>query len=90
MRASAIFVPNDHGYDRLPIFLAPDGSFSVSGIPAGRYLLQIDTLYPADSRGVAGTHTQLVELTTSTPIFRWWSPPAPICKSRPPAQARSR
>ncbi|HZR09544.1 MAG TPA: fibronectin type III domain-containing protein [Myxococcales bacterium] len=67
MRVSAIFVPKDDGYDVVRIVPAPDSSFSASGVPPGRYLLQIDTIYPPSSRSLAATYSQLVELTTSTP-----------------------
>ncbi|MGZ6126326.1 MAG: hypothetical protein ACXWLR_15265, partial [Myxococcales bacterium] len=67
MQVKAIFVPNAHGYDRLPIDPGADSSFSVSGVPAGSYLLQIDTVYPPTETQGEAVFTELVELTTSTP-----------------------
>lgn len=67
MQVSAIFVPNGHGYDRLPVTQGGDSSFSVGGVPAGSYFLQLDTRYPPNQYQGEAVFTQLVELTTSTP-----------------------
>ena len=66
MSVSAILVSNGSGYDRFPV----QGSgprFSLPGIPEGRYLLQVDTTWPATSNQAEAVFSQLIELTTSAP-----------------------
>jgi hypothetical protein len=38
-----IWVATDTGYIRHAVDVAPDGSFSTAGVPAGRYFLEVDT-----------------------------------------------
>ena len=66
MAVKAILVPNGSGYDRLAV-PGSGASFSVPGVPEGRYFLQVDTTYPPTSSSAEAIFTQLIELTTSQP-----------------------
>jgi hypothetical protein len=67
MRVSALYVPNGHGYDKNPVTMANDSSFSVPDVPEGRYLLQVDTITGGAPYELWTQLAQLFELTTSNP-----------------------
>lgn len=60
------------GYARFPVTAAADGTFEVTGVPVGRWFLQMDTDVFVPSLTIPGdfvrcTYTQLIPLATSTP-----------------------
>jgi len=81
MRVPAIFVPGAGGYKRIAVTEGPDSSFLASGVPSGRYFLQIDTVYPPNVGPGEAVFTQLVELTTSNPDL------STVMAARPNVQA---